>query len=425
MTFKTIADLPAEIQAALPVEAQIIFLSAFNHATHDKGWEEDRALVYAWEEIVNRGYRLGSDGVWKRDENSYFKNIDRQNVAILAGISITDQVTQNLEGEFEIQIAWLGHLVQGNKEFDLTPEDFADAVKNFDASQNPLAIDYEHSTFVEGAKAPAAGWAKKIIDKGAEGLFAVVSWTKSAAEAIRAGEYKFISPVFLFRSRDTKTGENIGTKLGPLGLTNFPLIDGMEPLTAKYKTSPETGKEKETMKEFLIKLLAKIGVDYDENMEPDKVIELIVAKTAPGSDGQKALAAVMTALDLTGPASVDEIKGKILALKHPGNTVPAEELAQARAELLAKDIETSVDGAIADGKGTPAERDWLLGMAKENLATFKSFVANRPKVVPIASKLPEKKTETGIKIDDVQATINKQLGVSDEVFAKYNTTEAA
>jgi hypothetical protein len=59
-------------------------------------------------------------------------------------------------------------------------------------------------------------------------------------------------------------------------------------------------------------------------------------------------------------------------------------------------------------------------MAKENLGTFKAFIAARPKVVPIEVKLGDKKDDrTAAKIDETQAEINRQLGCSAETFAKY------
>jgi phage I-like protein len=71
-----------------------------------------------------------------------------------------------------------------------------------DARQTPYVIDYEHQTLrsaKNGLPAPASGWFKKLEWREGVGLFAVdVEWTDAAAAAIDAGEYRFISPVFLY-----------------------------------------------------------------------------------------------------------------------------------------------------------------------------------------------------------------------------------
>ena len=56
MRFTRIEQLPKEVKAALPKEAQEIFLEAFNIAC-DKGLERPRCFRYAWAMIHNEGYR--------------------------------------------------------------------------------------------------------------------------------------------------------------------------------------------------------------------------------------------------------------------------------------------------------------------------------------------------------------------------------
>ena len=92
---------------------------------------------------------------------------------------------------------------------------------------NDLLFDYEHQTLnskENGKPAPAAGWAKNVdlewvADKG---LFIKnVEWTDAALKAIKAKEYRYISPVF---SYNKKTGEVVS--LRHIGITNDPAIDG-------------------------------------------------------------------------------------------------------------------------------------------------------------------------------------------------------
>ncbi|RWE48621.1 MAG: hypothetical protein EOS24_34125, partial [Mesorhizobium sp.] len=68
------------------------------------------------------------------------------------------------------------------------------------AGSTDLAIDYDHQTVFGaipgvGGKAPAAGWIKELQARD-DGIFGRVEWTAAASAAIKAGEYRYLSPVF-------------------------------------------------------------------------------------------------------------------------------------------------------------------------------------------------------------------------------------
>lgn len=87
-------------------------------------------------------------------------------------------------------------------------------------------IDYEHQSLKAGEVARAAGWFKRLVWKD-DGLYAAdVRWTATAAAMIKAGEYRFISPVFRFAS---DTGEVLS--LLSVGMTNNPALRGLTDLT--------------------------------------------------------------------------------------------------------------------------------------------------------------------------------------------------
>lgn len=63
-----------------------------------------------------------------------------------------------------------------------------------------LVIDYEHQTDNapdNGQPAPAAGWIKGLETRP-DGIWGKVEWTDKARAMIEAGEYRFLSPVFMF-----------------------------------------------------------------------------------------------------------------------------------------------------------------------------------------------------------------------------------
>lgn len=134
----------------------------------------------------------------------------------------------------EIHVAmegtWEGH---PSGPFSLTRDDFETIVRNFEASPNPIPLDYEHAT--EWAdKAPACGWVQGLsVRNGGDGkahLFAKVELSDEAAEYIRAGAYRFSSGVFVFDAIDNATGDDIGVEMTSLALTNMPFITGQQPI---------------------------------------------------------------------------------------------------------------------------------------------------------------------------------------------------
>lgn len=190
----------------------------------------------------------------------------------------------------------------------------------------------------------------------------------------------------------------------------------------------ESGRKESFMKEFLKKLFSTLGIKESEEVNEDKAIELIKEKAIETKDINlaKIVAApgVLALLELKAEATEAEVKGKILALKSPGNVVPREEYETLLAKMHEQEIEQVVNNAIAvEGKLYAHEREWALTEAKKDIDTFKAFVSNRPKVVPIKTQLPKKKDDKTLgAIDETQAEINRQLGISEETFKKYNAS---
>lgn len=125
---------------------------------------------------------------------------------------------------------WEGHSAG---KFEFTRETFRQILANFRRQKNPIPYDYEHDTF-DGSKTgpkPASGWVRmlELRNQGSE-LWAYVDWTPRAAEMIRAGEYRFCSPVVDLESRSRETNEDVGAELLSVALTNNPFLDGQHPL---------------------------------------------------------------------------------------------------------------------------------------------------------------------------------------------------
>ena len=127
----------------------------------------------------------------------------------------------------EIQVIPFGRTETVKGVFVLDEEGARQVVAEFEARENDMVIYYEHKTLT-GDEAPAAGWIKKLVNKGSEGIWAVVEWTARAKQYLEAREYRYLSPVFLF---EDGTGRVV--RLFNAGLTNIPAIDGMVPVVNK------------------------------------------------------------------------------------------------------------------------------------------------------------------------------------------------
>ena len=129
---------------------------------------------------------------------------------------------------------WEGH---ANGTFTLTEAIFTQMVENFNRGKVDIVCDYEHTTLSDN-KAVASGWISqkplglKVKDAC---LWAKVAWTEEAKKHIAAKEYKYLSPVFVFKTTDQATGENIGATLHSVALTNTPFLEGLGAIANKNK----------------------------------------------------------------------------------------------------------------------------------------------------------------------------------------------
>jgi len=128
----------------------------------------------------------------------------------------------------EFQLLPLGRIeLDGDSPVMLDAAGIAEIIEAFSKRGNDMVVDYEHQT-MQDVEAPAAGWIKNLVDRGTEGLWAVVDWTKRAAEYLKNREYRYFSPVFWYEE-DTRRI----FKIENVALTNFPKINNLKPIMAK------------------------------------------------------------------------------------------------------------------------------------------------------------------------------------------------
>jgi phage I-like protein len=126
--------------------------------------------------------------------------------------------------------------------FILDREAACAVVAEFTKNRTALVIDYEHQTLggdlsSPDGKAPAAGWIEELVIEENIGLKGLVQWTDKARDSIRAGEYRYLSPVLMIRQSDKRA-----VALHSAALTNVPAISGsrLGRLAASTRDSKET-----------------------------------------------------------------------------------------------------------------------------------------------------------------------------------------
>jgi phage I-like protein len=221
-----------------------------------------------------------------------------------------------------------------------------------DRRANLTVIDYEHQTLAaaeNGQPAPAAGWFRDLAWRDGEGLFAVgVEWTARAAAMLRAGEYKYISPVFEY---DAKSGDVLDVRMA--ALTNNPGVDGMRAVLRAVAGATD---DEEDMNLDEIRKTLGLPAEADENAVLAAVAALKArAEAADGevaalkarAEAADARAAALTAQDKVPLAVVTELQGQVVALTarlNAGETTRIVDEAKAAGKLVSGELEKHLRG---------------------------------------------------------------------------------
>jgi phage I-like protein len=294
---------------------------------------------------------------------------------------------------------------------------------DLDKRSVPLVVDYEHQTrdaAVNGQPAPAAGWIASYIYRPGSGLYAKVDWTERAAAYIKAGEYRYISPVFSF---NRKTGAV--ARLLHAALTNTPALDGMMGVYAS-RMYPHTPEE-DYMDEFLKRLRAMLGLP--DTADADAVCKCLEALNASEAALKAEIAKHTDALAALKAEA--EAKAKAAAAAAPMDAILGmqKELVALKEQLAAKDqaqtaasVEADVAAALADGRLPKALENWARDLGKKDNAALKAYLDGAK---PIAALTTMQTTATGVPGDTATAALSAddkytadQLGISHVDFAK-------
>ena len=330
--------------------------------------------------------------------------------------------------------SWAGH---DAGEFTLGRAEFSSAIDAFLAQKNPIVVDYEHSsTALAPEGAPAAGWILDLEARGdeeKEELWAFVEWTEKAADRIRAKEYRFVSPVWMFDAPHRVSGEELLAELHSLALTNTPFLDGMAPV----ELSRLRGAQNQELRNMVTELQEEspeVGEAPEEEGAPglEAVAEMLLAGLEL-EDPMDLLGMVESNLEallsvLVGEPSEEEeseqAEGAELALDVALSR--NAELEQRVTDLAAEierfhqvEAEAEADEAIACGRASSEQRDSLVKLYRTDRELFESLVSARPAMTPPGRviKGTELNRDSAVLNDDNNAQVmelRRALGWTEE-----------
>ncbi|GAB6393609.1 MAG: Mu phage protease GpI [Treponematales bacterium] len=268
-----------------------------------------------------------------------------------------------------------------------------------------LVIDINHATDLaapKGGESPAAGWVKSLCAEGGA-IYGEVEWTPRGEAALLNREYSFLSPVFL----SDEKGE-INTLLRA-ALTNTPNLN--LPALNSENADGNNVEEKEMKKD----LCAALGL-------PESATDAEVLAAVNAQKEKAALNAEGGKVDLAVYAPRAEVNA---ALERAVNA--EKQIAELNAAQLRKDAEAAVDGAIAEGKFPPANRDLYLAMCSDQsgIERFRKIAEATPAIVDGKVQTPEKKPESAQTphLNAEEAAFCKEMGYSAEEWQKIKGDE--
>lgn len=285
---------------------------------------------------------------------------------------------------------WEGHWQGG---FKVTEADIDRIVFNFDQLTNDGLVDYEHNSlnpFVD--KAPAAGWIKSLLKKrddlGNVSLRALIDWTPPAAEHIRNAEYRYLSPTIAFWTPDRVSGEDLGTSLHSVALTNRPFLDELPEVRLNSGLGRLLGhdrKEPEMQPQITAEQHAQlcVALSLPTNASTAQLLSEVNSSVTEMRALAQTVDQVAVALGLDEGAKTDKVLAAARALK-----LAADSAAEAEAEAHKLRVDAAIAKGRSEGKITPANEGWARKLASESPAMFEEFLSTATKVVPRTVKTP-------------------------------------
>lgn len=276
------------------------------------------------------------------------------------------------------------------------PQGILDA---FAALAMDLPVDLEHSTELKAPKgepAPAAGWIKALeMRDGA--IWGRVEWNPIGKDLVGSRQYRYLSPVILYQK-----DSGLIAGLTSVALTNRPNLN-LQALN--HQTGTMDPKENPMLQAVLAALglpenatqeqaLAKVGgLQSDLATAANRAENPSLTKFVPRSDYDAALTRATNA------------EQSLTAIKQ---------------EKLDGEIETAINGALKEGKITPATVDYHKAQCGQEggLQRFADFCKAAPAIGEASGLDGKKPPEDGKALNADERTLCERLGITEDEYRK-------
>lgn len=253
-----------------------------------------------------------------------------------------------------------------------------------------MAVDYDHQIDrapATAGRAPAAGWIKGLQVRDT-GIWGLVEWTEAAHAAIRAREYRYLSPVFR-HSRDGTV-----TRLLRAALTNTPNLD----LTALNSAGGD-------IMDILDELRQLLGLPSDADGAT------VVAKVKDLAEGGTA---ANSAVDPTRFVPIGDFERVV------------SELNRTRAGVTESEARHAVEAEVSAGRLPPYLRDWGIRTCTASKPVFDEFIK---KTGPAVARLFTPQTPghappgagTGAGLSAEEEAVCATMGLSPDDYRKHGS----
>lgn len=285
-----------------------------------------------------------------------------------------------------------------------------------------LMIDYEHQTLYlekNGQGNPAAGWIKQVEYRPNEGLFAEVAWTDKAASQIKAGEYRYISPLFIPDSNGRVV------QVLNAALTNRPALHN---LAEAFALSQQFKQFNQPEGQPMLKLLQQL---FDApNATEAEITEKLTALSAAKGDTKVALSAVYDELK-TQTAQAVALSAQV-ANPDPTKFVALSQMQAVQTELNAlkaqhakEKADSLITQALSDGRLLPAQKAWAENLAQTNFVALSDYLATVTPNAALSGGMQAKDapTDNVVALSAEELAAAKMLGMSEAEFITAHKTQ--
>lgn len=348
--------------------------------------------------------------LYKKIKDSWIKKEATEklyNQKIFSSVRIED--LQFAENTTEIQVLVFGlwkHPEYGR--IRVKEKEIAEFISNFDNKiRKDLPITEGHS--VGNQELPAIGWFRELVNKGRDGLWAVVEWTKEGKKLLEEKAYKYFSPEFYSAYEDPETHKIYANVLVGGALTNRPYFKGLQAVTLseftfdegkmelkdivtkeateltdeekdflKEKKDELTDEQKETYKDVLTEGEGEGEENKEENKEGEEKKE---EKKEEGEENKEE--GKEEKVEGSEKVMIDSKTLKMLEGNAQEGVTAMSELRRQKAEGYVKELVFSESNKT--GPVLPKSRDkvvkFLLSLSEKQQAAFKEIMAEMPKSV--------------------------------------------